>query len=170
MSGELQAFLDDAEVKVFDPEHRRKLAFNIGQYDKKVVEGKNQYADLETARQRASSRKWKAIENLDKYLDEFESVFQKRGGKVIWARDAAEAIAEIYQILKRANAKTVVKSKSMTTEEIHLNDALEKFGIESIETDLGEFIVQLRKEHPYHIVTPAMHLSKEDVAKTFHEK
>ena len=69
-----------------------------------------------------------------------------------------------------SDLKTVVKSKSMTTEEIHVNAALEKAGIESIETDLGEFIVQLRDEPPYHIVTPAMHLSKEDVAKTFNEK
>ena len=170
MSEQSQAFLESAEVKTFDAEHRRKLAFNISQYDKKVEEGKHQYADLEIARQRASSRKWKAIENLDKYLEEFESVFTRRGGKVIWARDAEEALNEVIAIMKKSGARTVVKSKSMTTEEIHLNEALEKESIESIETDLGEFIVQLRKEHPYHIVTPAMHLSKEDVAKTFHEK
>lgn len=170
MSEQSQAFLEASEIKVFNPEHRRKLAFNINQYDKKVVEGKNQFADLETARQRAASRKWKVIENLDKYLIEFEANFIKRGGKVIWARDANDAINEIMAIMKKANARAVVKSKSMTTEEIHVNDALESEGIESIETDLGEFIVQLRKEHPYHIVTPAMHLSKEDVAKTFHEE
>src|SRR4029077_1923911 len=77
---------------------------------------------------------------------------------------------EIVAIMKRVNCKTVVKSKSMTTEEVHLNHHLEKEGIESVETDLGEFIVQQRDEPPYHIVTPAMHLSKEDVAKTFNEK
>lgn len=163
-------FLDTSEKKVFDSDHRRKLAFNILQYDKKVVDGKNQYSDLELAKQRAANRKWKVIDNLDKYLIEFEANFIKRGGKVIWARDAKEAIAEIVAIMKRAKAKSVVKSKSMTTEEIHLNEGLEKEGIESLETDLGEYIVQLRKEHPYHIVTPAMHLSKEDVAKTFNEK
>src|SRR5205814_7693655 len=81
-----------------------------------------------------------------------------------------DAVAEISNIMKRVSAKTVVKSKSMTTEEIHLNAALEGEGIESIETDLGEYIVQLRNEPPYHIVTPAMHLSKEDVAQTFNEK
>ena len=89
---------------------------------------------------------------------------------MIWAKDGEEAMTEVIRIMKNANAKTVVKSKSMTTEEIHVNAALEKEGIESVETDLGEFIVQLRNEHPYHIVTPAMHLSKEDVAKTFNEK
>ena len=170
MSIQANQFLADSEAKVFDKEHRRKLAFNILQYDKKVVEGKHQYGDLETAKQRAASLKSKVIENLDKYLLEFETNFSKRGGKVIWASNADEAIKELLAILKKANAKTVVKAKSMTTEEIHVNSSLTEAGIESIETDLGEFIVQLRNEHPYHIVTPAMHLSKEDVAITFNEK
>ena len=79
-------------------------------------------------------------------------------------------MSAIDEFMKKAEAKTVVKAKSMVTEEINFNDELEKNGIESIETDLGEYIVQLRKEAPYHIVTPAMHLSKEEVAKTFNEK
>lgn len=170
MSSNLNQFLDASEKKTFDREHRRKLNFNITQYDKKVVEGKKQYGDLELARRRAALLKWRAIENLDKYLIEFEANFIRRGGKVIWAQDAEEAIREIVTIMKRAGARSVVKSKSMTTEEIHLNDALEKNNITPLETDLGEFIVQLRRETPYHIVTPAMHLSKEDVAKTFNEK
>jgi L-lactate dehydrogenase complex protein LldF len=170
MSLQSQQFLLDSEALVFDREHRRKLAFNIQQYDKKVIEGKHQFADMEIARQRASVTKWRVIENLDKYLVEFESNFTKRGGRVIWANDAEEAVHELLKILRNINAKTVVKAKSMTTEEIHVNSALKTAGIESIETDLGEFIVQLRDEAPYHIVTPAMHLSKEDVAKTFHEK
>ncbi len=169
MTTTAEKFLESAEKKVFDTEHRRKLAFNISQYDKKVVEGKKQYTNLELARERGSALKTKSIDNLDKYLIEFEANFIKRGGKVIWARDAKEAQEEIVKVLRRFNTKTVVKSKSMVTEEIHLNHALEKEGIESLETDLGEVIVQLRKEGPYHIVTPAMHLSKEDVAKTFHE-
>lgn len=170
MSQQSDQFIKDAETKVFDTEHRRKLTFNIGQYDKKVEEGKHQFEDLELAKQRAANLKWRTMENLEKYLTDFEFNFSRRGGKVIWAGDAEEAVAEIIHIMKRVNAKTVVKSKSMTTEEIHLNAALEREGIESIETDLGEYIVQLREEPPYHIVTPAMHLSKEDVAKTFNEK
>ncbi|MBK5285885.1 MAG: lactate utilization protein [Bacteroidia bacterium] len=163
-------FITQSEKIVPDLEHRRKLSFNILQYDKKVVEGKKQYSNLELAKQRAASLKWRAIENLDKYLVEFETNFQKRGGKVIWALDEAEAVSQIISILKKADVKSVVKSKSMTTEEIHINHHLEKENIESVETDLGEYIVQLRNETPYHIVTPAMHLSKEDVAKTFNEK
>ena len=170
MSLHSDQFLIDAEDRVFNKEHRRKLAFNILQYDNKVVHGKEQYDDLEMARQRASSLKWKVMENLDKYLVEFEANFTKRGGKVIWAQDADEAISEMMRIMKSVKAKTVVKAKSMTTEEIHVNEALTAENIESLETDLGEVIVQLRNESPYHIVTPAMHLSKEDVAKTFNEK
>lgn len=170
MSLHSEQFLVDAEDRVFNKEHRRKLAFNILQYDKKVVDGKLQFDDFETARQRAAMLKWKVMENLDKYLTEFESNFTKRGGKVIWAQDADEAILEMMRIMKNVKAKTVVKAKSMTTEEIHVNEALTAENIESLETDLGEFIVQLRNETPYHIVTPAMHLSKEDVAKTFNEK
>ena len=170
MSLHSDQFLIDAEDRVFNKEHRRKLAFNILQYDNKVIHGKEQYDDLEMARQRASSLKWKVMENLDKYLVEFEANFTKRGGKVIWAQDADEAISEMMRIMKAVKAKTVVKAKSMTTEEIHVNEALTAENIESLETDLGEVIVQLRNESPYHIVTPAMHLSKEDVAKTFNEK
>ena len=97
--------------------------------------------------------------------------FTKRGGKVIWARDGGQAIAgDTCRYAKRKECKTLVKSKSMVTEEIHLNKFLEENDIESVETDLGEYIQQLDGEPPYHIVTPAMHKSKEDVAKLFHEK
>ncbi len=170
MSKTAEAFLSASENKAFDKAHRKTIAFNIGKYDKKVAEGKFQFSNLELAKSRAAFIKHKSIENLEKQLIDFEATFIKNGGKVIWAQDAAEAIKEIMLIMKKANAKTVVKGKSMVTEEIHLNKHLEENGIESIETDLGEYIVQLRNEPPYHIVTPAMHLSKEDIAKTFNEK
>ncbi len=170
MSTVLEIFLEASEKKAFDVEHRKTIKTNIAKYDAKVLEGKEQFSNLELARTRAASLKQKSVDNLEKYLVEFEAAFIKRGGKVIWAQDAEEALKESLQIMKRANAKTVVKAKSMTTEEVHFNSALQAEGIESIETDLGEYIVQLRNEAPYHIVTPAMHLSKEDVAITFNEK
>jgi len=170
MSDNLSVFLAKSKVKASDLEHKRKLAFNIDKYAQTVVKGKQQYADLDLARKRAKNIKWKAIENLDKHLEMFETNFTARGGKVIWAEDANEALEEILKICKSKNAKQVVKSKSMVTEEIHLNDFLAKHNIESVETDLGEYIQQLDGEAPYHIVTPAMHKSKEDVAKLFHEK
>lgn len=170
MSDKLSVFLAKSSVKASDLEHKRKISFNIDKYATAVVKGKQQYADLELARQRAKNIKWKAIENLDKHLEAFETNFMSRGGKVIWAEDAEEALDAILKICKEKNTTRVVKSKSMVTEEIHLNDFLEKHNIESVETDLGEYIQQLDGEPPYHIVTPAMHKSKEDVAKLFHEK
>ena len=170
MSEQSEIFIDKSAIKAADPEHRRKINFNIGRYNNSVVKGKEQFADLHLARERAKNIKWRAIETLDQQLEEFELNFTKRGGKVIWAENTKQAIEEILKICKEKNCKSIVKSKSMVTEEIHLNDALEKNGIESVETDLGEYIQQLDNEPPYHIVTPAMHKSKEDVAKLFHEK
>jgi L-lactate dehydrogenase complex protein LldF len=166
----LEKFLEASENKAFDLGHRKTIRHNITQYDHKVVQGKQQFSNLELAKTRAAFLKQKAIDNLEKYLVEFEGNFSRRGGKVIWAQDGEEAVKEALQIMQRVNTKTVVKAKSMVTEEVDFNHVLEENGIESIETDLGEYIVQLRNEPPYHIVTPAMHLSKEDVAKTFHEK
>lgn len=136
MSHAEELFLEKAEIKSFDLEHRKTILYNISQYDKKVVEGKQQFSNLELAKTRAAALKQKAIENLDKYLIEFEANFIKRGGKVIWATDAEEAVKEALQIMKKANTKTVVKAKSMATEEINFNESLEAEGIESIETDL----------------------------------
>ncbi|MFN3938954.1 MAG: LutB/LldF family L-lactate oxidation iron-sulfur protein [Chitinophagales bacterium] len=170
MAETLHNFLHNSEQKAFDLQHKGKLLFNIGKYDKAVISGKLQYQDLELVKRRAKTIKWKAIENLDKLLIEFETNFMANGGKVIWANDEKEAQAEILKILKKKNAKSIVKAKSMATEEIHLNEFLGEHGIESIETDLGEFIQQLDGEAPYHIVTPAMHKSKQDVAELFAKK
>jgi L-lactate dehydrogenase complex protein LldF len=166
----LKQFLLDAETKSFDLGHRSTIKFNIGKYNAAVQRGLTQYSDHELARERASFIKTNTINNLDKYLMEFESNFTARGGKVIWARNAEEALKEIGQIMKRKRARSVVKSKSMTTEEIHLNNFLEKNGVETVETDLGEYIVQLAEQRPYHIVTPAMHMSKKDIADLFVKK
>jgi L-lactate dehydrogenase complex protein LldF len=123
-----------------------------------------------SAREQAKNIKWEAIEHLDKYLLQFEEQISRRGAKVLWAETAEEAQEHIGRICAAKNCKTLVKSKSMVTEEIHLNDYLEAAGIESVETDLGEYIQQLDGEPPYHIVTPAMHKSKEDVARLFAQK
>ena len=163
-------FKAKSTIKAADLEHRRKINFNIGKYNAVVPQGKSQFNEVSLVREKAKNLKWRAIETLDQQLEQFELHFTNRGGKVIWAENSTQAIEEILAICKRKNCKTVVKSKSMVTEEIHLNDALEKNGIESIETDLGEYIQQLDGEPPYHIVTPAMHKSKEDVAKLFAEK
>ena len=170
MTEQQKIFLAKSDIKAHDLEHKRKVAFNIQKYNDSVVKGKQQFANLEVARMRAKNVKWKTIENLDKYLEQFEKNFTANGGKLIWAETAEEALQAILQICREKNTTQVVKAKSMVTEEIHLNDFLQENGIESVETDLGEYIQQLDNEPPYHIVTPAMHKSKEDVARVFHEK
>src|SRR5882757_3139992 len=170
MTDTADSFIARSTIKAEDMDHRRKINFNIGRYNAVVPQGKQQFGELNLARERAKNIKWKAIEALDKQLEEFEALFTQRGGKVIWAEDAESALAEILTICKDKSCRTIVKSKSMVTEEIKLNDFLEEHGIESVETDLGEYIQQLDGEPPYHIVTPAMHKSKEDVAKLFYEK
>jgi L-lactate dehydrogenase complex protein LldF len=170
MSETSATFKAKSTIKSADLDHRQKINFNIGRYDAVVPQGKHQFADVHLARERAKNIKWKAIETLDQQLEAFERNFTKNGGKLLWASTAQEALDEILAICKEKNCKTIVKSKSMVTEEIHLNPFLEKNGIESVETDLGEYIQQLDGEAPYHIVTPAMHKSKEDVAKLFAEK
>jgi L-lactate dehydrogenase complex protein LldF len=170
MTDTAASFIAKSTVKAADLEHRRKINFNIGKYNAVVPIGKKQFTDVMQVREQAKNIKWDAIEHLDQYLLEFETKITARGAKVIWAEDTAQALDAIGAICKERNCKTLVKSKSMVTEEIHLNDYLEKNGIESVETDLGEYIQQLDGEAPYHIVTPAMHKSKEDVAKLFADK
>jgi len=170
MSNTAATFIAKSTIKAADLEHRRKINFNIGKYNAVVPIGKKQFTDVMQAREMAKIKKWEAIEHLDKYLLEFEEKITARGAKVLWAETAEEALTQIGAICKQKACKTLVKSKSMVTEEIHLNDYLEKNGIESVETDLGEYIQQLDGEAPYHIVTPAMHKSKEDVARLFADK
>jgi len=169
--GQQKKLFDAAvEKKVFDLKHRATVQFNISRYDAAVIRGKTQYQNLELARMRAANLKYKVINDFENYLKDFEMNFTSRGGKIIWAQDTREAMDEIIQILAKHEVKNLVKSKSMITEELEFNEELHHHHIESLETDLGEYIVQLAGEKPYHIITPAMHKSKEDIAELFHEK
>lgn len=163
-------FTHDAEAIAFDIKHRNTIKFNISRYDTAVGKGMARYNNVEAAKSQAAAIKRDVLQNWDNYLLHFESTISARGVQVLWAKDAAEATKQIEQILVENEARLLVKSKSMTTEEIELNETAEKLGCESVETDLGEFIVQLAGERPYHIVTPAMHKSKEDIARLFNEK
>jgi L-lactate dehydrogenase complex protein LldF len=125
--------------------------------------------EFEQLRDQARDIKNHALEHLDFYLEAFEARVLDAGGHVHWARDAAEARAIIQGICQDVNARTVTKSKSMIAEEIGLNDHLEAAGITPVETDLGEYIIQLRKEPPSHLVGPAVHLTKDQVADLFAE-
>ena len=110
------------------------------------------------------------LENLDYYLAQFEASVQAQGGHVHWASDAEAACRQVLEICRSVDAKLVVKSKSMVTEEIGLNAALEAANLQVVETDLGEYIIQQRRERPSHIVAPAIHLLKGQVADTFYRQ
>ena len=125
--------------------------------------------EWETLRNWASQIKNHTLSNIDNYLMAFEEQANRNGVKVHWAADANEHNEIIHSLIKANGIKKIVKSKSMLTEECHLNPYLAKYGIEVIDTDLGERIVQLRDEAPSHIVLPAIHLKKQDVSETFHQ-
>ena len=126
--------------------------------------------EWEALRQIGSDIRLHTIENMDAYLTRLEEKVQAAGGHVHWAQTAAEANQIVLQIAEEHGVKTVVKSKSMATEEIGLNHALEEAGIQAIETDLGEYIIQLAGTGPSHIIVPAVHLKKEEIAALFSEK
>ncbi|HYL68870.1 MAG TPA: LutB/LldF family L-lactate oxidation iron-sulfur protein [Candidatus Limnocylindria bacterium] len=165
-----QQFLRDAAVKSADLVHREIIRRGMESYDAAHLRGRARIKDWEAARQRCQQIKQEAINHLDQYLLQFEEKVLARGGHIFWAANAEEACKYVTDLAQRLGVRTVVKSKSMVTEEIHLSPALEKLGIKVWETDLGEFIVQLRNEPPYHIVTPAMHLNRGQISELFHEK
>ena len=170
MSTAAQKFLRDAAEKSADLVHREIIRKNMDSYDAAHLRGRSRFKDWDAARARCQAIKREAINHLDKYLLQFEERVIAHGGKVFWAADGDEACAYIRDLAVSRGVKTVVKSKSMVTEEMHLAPVLEEKGIRVWETDLGEFIVQLRNEAPYHIVTPAMHLNRQQIRDLFRDK
>ena len=129
-----------------------------------------QFSNLELARERAAFTRWKTIENLDKYLIEFESNFIKSGGKVIWAQDITDALESILEILKKSATKPVIKSKTNTATEIGLSSFLENQHIKYNESDTGDFIVQAAGENGSHMVLPALHKSTHEISDLLKSK
>lgn len=162
-------FFHDAHEMTHDLKHRALIQKGLSGYYVKRDEFKARYASWQDARQAAGEIKWEAVNHLDRYLDQFAQNIASRGTHVFWARDDKEARDYILEVCKKAGAK-VIKSKTMTSEEIHLNDALIAAGFEVVESDLGEYIVQLREEAPYHFVFPAMHLTRGQISDIFQEK
>ncbi|HEV8186484.1 MAG TPA: LutB/LldF family L-lactate oxidation iron-sulfur protein [Pyrinomonadaceae bacterium] len=121
----------------------------------------------EDLRSEARAIKDEVLSHLDRYLEEFVGNAESRGAKIHWARNAAEANSIVCGLATERKARTVVKSKSMTTEETHLNDALEAAGMQVVETDLGEYIIQLADEPPSHIIAPAIHKTRGQIAELF---
>jgi L-lactate dehydrogenase complex protein LldF len=167
MSSSAAEFREQATELTRDLRHRGIIQTALRKYEAVRDKTSSSFQDWQSARQFASERKWEAINHLDRYLEEFVSKLESRGTQVHWASTGEQARDVIFNIIRDKNARSIIKSKAMTSEEIHLNEALEDAGFEVVESDLGEFIVQLRKEAPYHIVFPAMHLTRGDISELF---
>ena len=170
MAATPKSFFDAAGAAIADTELHRKLESASARHLDHFAHVRAEFAPYEAERDAARHIKLDAISRLDELLIELTTNLEKRGCKVFFAETAEQAREYIVELGKRIGAKRVVKGKSMTTEEIELNPALAAAGMEVVETDLGEYIVQLRGEGPSHIITPAIHLSKEDIGHLFEEK
>lgn len=170
MTNNARAFQTDSADYRKKVDTRAFLQSSLSGYATRRDALQSQFRTWEGARDAASAIKAEAVENLDRYLPEFIEKAEARGIKVFVAKDGERARQEVMRIITENEAHCVVKSKSMTGEEIHLSQALEKIGLEVIESDLGEYIVQLREEAPFHIVFPSMHLRREEIQKLFAEK
>jgi L-lactate dehydrogenase complex protein LldF len=160
-------FKDNAKRALGDEQLQRALQHVRSNFIEKRAKAVGALPEFEALRDSAAAIKNHVLENLDRYLEAYEKKVAENGGKVHWARDAAEARGLILDLCRLNNVKTVTKGKSMITEEIGLNDFLENNGIAPVETDLGEYIVQLRGEHPSHIIAPAVHLNMDQVREEF---
>ncbi|HEX6728617.1 MAG TPA: LutB/LldF family L-lactate oxidation iron-sulfur protein [Pyrinomonadaceae bacterium] len=162
-----ETFDENAKVALADTQLRGALRKATSQFGKRRLEAARGLSNWEDLRSQARAIKDETLSNLDKYLEEFVSKAEARGVQFHWAVDASKANEIIVGLINERNARTVVKSKSMTTEETHLNEALEKAGAQVVETDLGEYIIQLAHETPSHIIAPAIHKTKQQVAQLF---
>ncbi|MFQ3671754.1 MAG: lactate utilization protein B, partial [Verrucomicrobiia bacterium] len=153
-----------------DLRHRHLIQKALGGYYLKRDENTSRYADWSAARQAAAERKWDAVNHLDRHLETFARNVEHHGGTVFWAPDAAAARNYILDLARDRGVRSIIKSKTMTSEEIHLNEALTQAGFQVTESDLGEFIVQLRGEAPYHFVFPAMHLTRDEISDLFRKE
>ncbi|MFO0879508.1 MAG: LutB/LldF family L-lactate oxidation iron-sulfur protein [Gemmataceae bacterium] len=162
-------FLDASEKALADPPLQAALIRLTSTLMAGNRRGYAALADSSALRDHAKQIKEHALAHLDQYLEQLEASVQKLGGKVHWAATAADACRLVVEIAQKTNSRRIVKSKSMTTEEIHLNPALEAAGLEVTETDFGEFIIQLAGERPSHLVAPAVHHTRESISRILSE-
>ncbi|MCX7761204.1 MAG: LutB/LldF family L-lactate oxidation iron-sulfur protein [Candidatus Kryptonium sp.] len=167
---DLTKFKENVSRALTNQTLRKNLNRAITHTLSKRIEVVSELTNWEELREKAHNIRKHTIENLAYYLENFEKKATENGIKILWAKDAAEARSYVIDIARRINAKLCVKSKSMVTEEIGLREFLEEKGIETVETDLGEFIVQLANEMPSHITAPAMHKSRDEIGELFAEK
>jgi L-lactate dehydrogenase complex protein LldF len=161
------AFKENARAALADASLQKALGHVKPGFIDKRAKAAARLPEFEALRDQARDLKDHVLAHLDFYLERFEAQVRANGGTVHWCRTAAEARRAVLEICRGVGARTVTKGKTMIGEEIALNEFLEAEGIEPVETDLGEYIIQLRHEPPSHIIAPAFHVNKEQVADAF---
>ncbi len=167
MRSTAHAFTENAKRAVEDPQLKRAMGHVRKGFIEKRAKARARLPEFEALRDAGREIKDHTLAHLDFYLEHYEKTLTAAGGRLHWCATAEEARAAILEICRQAGARTVTKGKSMIGEEIAINDHLEANGITPVETDLGEYIIQLRREPPSHIIAPAVHLTKDLVEADF---
>ena len=170
MKPETKNFDKKSKETLLDPQIQKNLSGLYGGFHSARIKASSDTGDWEELQIKGREIKKHVINNLDHYLELLESNVISSGGNVYFAETAEDATQYVINLAKEKGVKTVVKSKSMLSEEMSLNEELIKHGIDPYETDLGEYIVQLAEETPYHIIAPAIHKSRQEVSELFADK
>ena len=146
----------------FDEEHWQKINYSTGCYEQNFTKGKENYRNLDLEKQRAYTLRNKSMLNLEKLLVDFETHFTENGGKVLWARNADDALTMVFDLIRKEKANAITRSNSTILDEIELNGFLERKNIRVVETEIGRFVLHTAKQKSYHPLSPSIHLSKEE--------
>lgn len=161
MTDNAKLFNEAAEI-AFDEEHWQKINYSTGCIESNFARGKVNYRNMDLEKQRAYTLRNKSLMKLEKLLVDFETHFNANGGKVLWARNAQDALSLIFEIITMERVNKVSRSNSMVLDEIGLNEFLSRKNIGVVETSSARFVLQAAKQKPYHPLSPALHLSKEE--------
>ena len=161
MSDPKTIFNEGCEV-AFNEEHWQKINYSTGCYEQNFAKGKENYRNLDLEKQRAYTLRNKSLLNLEKLLVDFETHFTENGGKVLWARNADDALTMIFDLICKEKANAITRSNSTVLDEIELNGFLERKNVRIVETEIGRFVLYTAKQKSYHPLSPSIHLSKEE--------
>ena len=159
---EPKTIFKESSALAFDEEHWQKINYSTGCFENNFVKGKENYRNLELEKQRAYTLRNKSLLNTEKLLVDFETHFAENGGKVLWARNADDALTMIFDLIRKEKANAIMRSNSTVLDEIELNGFLERKNIRVVETEVGRFVLQKGQQKSYHPLSPSIHLSKEE--------
>ena len=159
---EPQTIFKESSALAFDEEHWQKINYSTGCFENNFAKGKENYRNLELEKQRAYTLRNKSLLNTEKLLVDFETHFSENGGKVLWARNADDALTMIFDLIRKEKANAIMRSNSTVLDEIELNGFLERKNIRVVETEVGRFVLQKGQQKSYHPLAPSIHLSKEE--------